>query len=166
MAAQGIEGIIGEVLTGDAQRLALDFIAFLNANEIPFTASDNYLDVHFMGNNVCSVLIIGTDDAPGPWTIWSDQVPGTWITWSEDGQDADPADVPVDEQTRQIAWAHVNPCADCGGDCSPGKRKTVLGKAFDGLCSSALAFTNPDADALACAKQMIEARKQDILAKA
>lgn len=74
-------------------------------------------------------------------------------------------DVPaVDERTREAAWAHINRCASCGGDCSPGKRKVVLGKAFEGLCGSALAFNDPDAEALACAKKMVDARIGDIRA--
>ncbi len=162
MSARSIEDIIGTVLTGDAQKNALDFIAFLGANEISYTQSDNYLDVHYQGTNVCSVLITGADDVPGPWTIWSDQEPGSWITWPSEGNSARREELSVDERTKETVWAHVNYCASCGGDCSPGKTKEVLGKSFDGLCSSALAFTNPDAEALDCAKRMIEMRKRDI----
>lgn len=159
--AKEIEAVIGEVLTGDAQQNALDFVAHLRANDIPLEPSDNYWDVQYGGKSVCFIMILDSDEAPGPWTIWSDQEPGSWTTWpgGEDG-----ADIPVDEHTRDVAWAHVNPCASCGGDCSPGTRKTVLGKAFDGLCNSALAFTNPDAEGLACAKKMVDARKKDIMA--
>lgn len=154
-----IEDVIGRVLTGETQAHALDFIAFLKENGIALADSDGYFDVQHQGKNVCNILITGDEDAPGPWTIWSDQEPGTWVSW---GDDAAQAEVPVDARTREVAWAHVNPCASCGGDCSPGQRKVVLGRAFDGLCSSALAFTDPDADALACAKEMVLARMRDI----
>lgn len=163
MSAQKIEDVIATVLRGDAQRNALDFIAFLSASGIPFNVSENYLDVHYHGKNVCSILITGADQAPGPWTIWSDQEPGAWIAWSDEDDVTEREDFPVDEQTKEVVWAHVNYCASCGGSCSPGKTKTVLGKKFHGLCSSAVAFTNPDAEALDCAKRMVEARKNDIL---
>lgn len=162
MANQRIEDVINSTLQGDARENALDFIAFLHASEIPFNVSGNYLDAHYQGKNVCSILITGTDQAPGPWTIWSDQEPGTWITWSDDDETNAGKDFAVDKHTQEIIWAHVNPCASCGGKCSPGKTKTVLGRTFPGLCSSAVAFTDPDAEALACAKQMVTARKDDI----
>ena len=163
MPANTVEELIADVLKGETQKNALDFIAFLKASDIPFNYADNFLDVHLQGRNVCSVLITGSDEKPGPWTIWSEQEPGTWVTWP-DGEQGDACrNVSVDERTKENAWANVNYCANCGGDCAPGKRKTVLGKAYDGLCSSALSFTDPDAAMLDCAKKMVEARRNDIL---
>lgn len=160
MPAKRIEEVITDVLREDARDHALDFVAYVRASGIPLEEGEGYWEVAYQGRTVCSILIDGSGQAPGPWTIWSDQEPGTWIAWPE----GDPhAASPVDERTQAVAWAHVNPCASCGSDCSPGKRKTVLGKAFDNLCSSALAFTNPDAQALDCAKQMVAARKSDII---
>lgn len=162
MAEQRIEEIINDTLMGDTQTNALDFIAFLRAEDIAYNQSGGYLDVHCLGRNVCSVLITGDKDAPGPWTIWSEQEPGTWVTWPDGEPGGGQAGLPEDAHTREIAWAHVNPCASCGGDCSPGRRKTVFGRGFDNLCNSALAFTDPDAEALACAKRMVQARVKDI----
>lgn len=158
MSAQRIESVINNVLTGDARVNSLDFIAYLRANGISPGESESYWEIKHRDECVCYLLIDGSDEAPGPWTIWSDQAPGTWIAWA----DGEHADVSLDEHIKEVAWANVNPCGNCGGDCSPGKRKTVLGKTFDHLCASALAFTNPSAEMLACAKKMIEARISDI----
>lgn len=163
MANQAIEAVINRVLQGDAQRNALDFVAHLRASGIPLEESESYWDVTYKGKNVCFLLISGDDDAPGPWTIWSEQEPGSWVTWQEDGTDGGAKAVSLDEETKQIAWKHLNYCASCGGDCSPGKRKTVLGREVDGLCGSALAFTAPDAASVACAKKMVDARIGDII---
>lgn len=163
MSNKSIEAVINEILTGDTQRNALDFVAHLRANEIPLEESENYWEVKYKDKVVCYMMITGSDEAPGPWTIWSDQEPGAWVAWSDGDNSSEGETFSVDGQIKDIAWGNVNFCASCGSDCSPGKRKIILGKAFDGVCSSALAFTNPDASMVICAKKMIDARKSDIL---
>ena len=163
MAKRRIEEFIGDVLEGGAQERALEFIAFLRANEIPVGESDGYWNVKLDGKTVCFILINGSADKPGPWTIWSDQEKGTWVTWAEDEVPAASENLSAAEDVKMTAWANVNFCENCGGECSPGKQKTILGKTFDGVCSSALAFTNPDAEMLNCAKKMVEMRKNDII---
>lgn len=159
MPARMIEDTIQDVLTGDARENAMDFVAFLRANDIPLEESESYWDVQYNGKSVCFLWVDGSKQAPGPWTIWSDQEPGTWATWGDSAYE----EAVIDERMKEVAWAHVNFCASCGGDCSPGKSKTVLGKSFDGVCSSTMAFANPDVDALACAKEMVNVRMKDIL---
>ena len=157
-----IEDAIMDVLKGDAQKNALDFVAYLRENEIPLEESDNLWSVQYKDEYMCFILIDGSDNAPGPWTIWSEQVPGTWVTWSDDDCGGEYVDFPLDDHIKEIALANINICGSCGGSCSPGRRKRVLGKEFDNVCNSAIAFTNPDAAALECAKRMIDARKDDI----
>ena len=163
MPGKKIEDVIGDVLRGDAQKNALDFVSYLRTNEIPLEESESYWDVKYKGKTVCFLLITGSDEAPGPWTIWSAQEPGSWVAWPDEDGGSAHADILTDERTKEIAWNNVNFCASCGGDCSPGKHKTILGKGFIGVCSSALAFTNPDAEAVRYAKKMVDARISDIL---
>lgn len=163
MSNQRIEDVINNVLKDDARKNALDFITYLRANEIPLEESENYWEVKYRDKCVCYVYIDGSGEKPGPWTVWSDQEPGTWVTWSDENLRGTYENLAVDEHIREIAWANANFCASCGGDCNPGKRKTILGKEFDNLCSSALAFTNPDTHTLNCVKKMIDMRKMDIL---
>lgn len=160
MAGKSIEDVIGSVLGGEARENALDFVAHLRAHGITPGESEPYWEIKHRDQCVCFIWIDGADAQPGPWTIWSNQEPGGWAFW---GEGEAPEAATVDADIRETAWAHVNFCADCGGDCSPGRKKTILGKEFDHVCGSALAFTNPDAAALACAKRMVDARIDEIL---
>ncbi len=147
MANRNMEDAAKDMLEGGARANALDFIAFLRGKGIPLGEGDTYWDVSLNGENVCFLWIDGQEAAPGPWTIWSDQMPDTF------------ADAQAEQGVRETAWANVNICGNCGGcDNVGGTRKRVLGREFDHLCNSTLAFTNPDADALDCAKRMMEIR--------
>ena len=102
---------------------------------------------------------------PAHGTIWSDQEPGTWASWSDNGgggDDDEKRDIPIDDHIKKIAWTHVNTCGSCGGDCSPGRSKMILGKRFDNVCNSTFSFPNPNAEAMDCAKRMVESRIGDI----
>lgn len=161
MAVRGIENVIKDVLKYDAQKNALDFVTYLRSIDIPIEdESENYWEIKYKNECVCFMWISGSDDLPGPWTIWSAQVPGTWATWGN----CKYVDFPIDEHIKEIAWRNVNVCGKCGGcDNIGGLRKTVLGKEFDDLCNSTMAFTNPDIEALECAKKMVDIRINDIL---
>ena len=145
MSENKIEDVIGKALNGDAQKNALDFIAYLNANEM--IVGENHSEVSYKGEIICYMHIDGSDQVPGPWTIWSD-----------DNAVYEHVDASLDEHTKEIAWAHANVCGSCGGDCSPGKRKTIFGKEIDNICSATFMFTNPDAETLECVKKLLEMR--------
>ena len=136
-------------LTGDTLQNALDFAAFLKANEM--IAGGPHGEINYRGECLCYMHLDGAAQAPGPWTIWT-----------EGDYSSECADVPMGEAMKQIAWAHVNPCASCGGSCSPGTRKTVFGKEFDNVCSATMAFYIPDAEALECVKKLLLMRKHAI----
>ena len=163
MASKRIEDVINDVLEGDSKKNALNFANYLRANEIPLDESDCYWEVKLNGKCMCFILIIDSDDAPGPWTVWSDQEPGTWSTWSDKDEIKEYEDSTVDKHIKEIAWSHVNFCTNCGSGCNPGRSKTILGKNFDNVCKSTMAFTDPDAEALECLKKMLDIRKRDIL---
>ncbi len=163
MPNRRIEDVVSGVLKGDAQKNALEFVAYLRHNGIPLEESDHYWEVKYRDECVCFLWITGADERPGPWTIWSAEVPGTWASWHEGECGAANPGVTVDEHIKEIAWANVNVCGHCGGCSNPGgMRKTVLGRSFDHLCNATMAFTSPDNRALECAKRMIDMRKGDI----
>lgn len=143
MSKKRIEDVISETLKGNAQTNALHFVSFLRENEIPLEESENYWEVKYKDKGICFIWIDGSDNKPGPWTIWSN---------------GEYEDYPMVEHIKEIAWANVNPCESCGGDCSPGSSKTIFGKNFDNLCNSVLAFTNPGSKAVECVKKLVEIR--------
>ncbi|MCL2641474.1 MAG: hypothetical protein FWD53_11550, partial [Phycisphaerales bacterium] len=75
-------------------------------------------------------------------------------------------DFSVDDQLKEFAWAYVNKCTSCGGSSGcgkqPGRRKTIFGKEFDHICTSEVAFRNPDIGTLKKITQMIDIWKLHI----
>ena len=127
------------VLRGGALQNALDFAAYLKANGMTFTGV--HCEVNYLGKCVCYLDIHG-----GSWSIWSE---------GEYGKDGDI----LSERMKEIAWANVSRCVNCGNKCSPGNHKTIFGKEFTHVCNAVMMFRNPDAEALACIKKLIEIRK-------
>ena len=130
------EAQIKRALTGEAQKNALDFAAFLRTNGLSLERLDdcdgwnvyikgiNSAFVQFFGdrNNFYVVLHISTYDGESP----------------------------VDDDLKEFAWAHVLLCPQgCGGPafCEESQnRRTIFGKEFESTCQSPLAFLNPDAN--------------------
>jgi hypothetical protein len=148
-ACPKIEDLINDVLSGNTLKNALDFAAFLRVNEM--IAGGDHGEVSYKGKCVCYMYLDGNAQMPGPWTIWT-----------EGDYSNEHKDVPMDEHMKEIAWANVNICGSCGGNCSPGKRKVILGKEFDNVCNADMAFTNPDAKTLECVKKLLKMRKRNI----
>jgi hypothetical protein len=163
MFEQKIEDIIGEVLIGDAQKNALDFVAYLRSSEMQFEREKGYWEdkyywgIKYANKFVCFILINseGKTD-PESWTIWSDDSGSNTF-----------GDCQLDEHIKEILWKNVDICGNCGG-CSHyknpgGTRKTIFGKEFDNVCITTMRFTTPDTKTVECVKKMVEIRKNDIL---
>jgi hypothetical protein len=160
MSEQRIENFIGEVLTGDAQKNALEFVAYLKASEMLFERGKGYWEdklywlITYKDEYVCFILINGSEEKTEPdgWTIWSDDSGSAWFE-----------DFPIDEHIKEIAWKNVDFCANCGSCDNPGgTRKTIFGKEFNNVCITTMKFINPDVEALECVKKMVEIRKNEI----
>ncbi|MCL2837604.1 MAG: hypothetical protein FWE04_00840 [Oscillospiraceae bacterium] len=149
MAEKRIEDVINEVLTGDSQKNALDFAAFLRANEMTIEGGEgNCWNVDYKEKDVGVLYVSGDAERPGPWTFWS----------NDDDYNA-PAGFAIDEQTKEIAWEHANYCGKCGAKCAPVRPKTIFGKKFEEMCVSTLMFTDPSVESLAGLKKLVEIRK-------
>jgi hypothetical protein len=139
------EDFIKKILKGNTQKNALDFAAFLKANDI--TTGENHSTLIYNGNVLAWMHMDGQQELPGPWTIWPDltgTVPEGFI---------------FDDAMKEIAWQNVNICAKCGGDCAPGSSKSIFGKDFMNVCGAILAFTDPGSITLECVKRLMEMRK-------
>ena len=143
-----IEDKFSEVLCGDSLKNALDFAAFLHANTMQYDG----MQVTYDDKCVCYIHIDGAEQMPGPWTVWPE---GDYCEECEA--------VPMDEHMKEIAWKNIDICANCGGCKNPGgTHKKIFGKEFDNVCITAMRFNNPDAEAIECAKKMVEIRKKEI----
>ena len=151
MSDKRIEDVITKVLKGDAQKNALDFIAHIRASKdaekYPIIMNDENDETGWNATNLGFIVITGTDDFPGPWTMW--------VNAENLGADAKQ---PVDEYVKETAWAHVSPCGNCGGDCSPGTHTVVFGKEFKNVCQHNLMFVNPNTETVDCMKKLIDIR--------
>ena len=138
-----IADIFNNKLKGDALGNALDFAAFVTSNDLATGEGQLTYD----GQTVCYFHVDGEDEMPGPWTIWT-----------EGDYSSAPEGFPISQQAKETAWANINICASCGGDCSPGKTKTVFGKEFDNVCGAIMVFTNPEKEIQAGLFKILEMR--------
>jgi len=146
MSEKLIETAIKEKLTGDTQKNVLDFVAFMRENEISLNSKDGegWAVGGIVGNSIGFMLVNGAEQMPGPWTIW-------FNSCDFDGVDS------VDNELKEIVWAHVSPCGHCHDDwkdCGSSNR-TIFGREFESLCHSPLMFTAPDAKTLESVKKLI-----------
>ena len=154
-----IEEKIKEILNGDAQKNALDFAAFLRANDMQFERSTTnywadklYWYVKFQDEFVGFILVNGYG------TVGDDTEPEGWIFWSDNYNSDLFADFPLDEQTKEIAWNHVD-----FGTCCGGLTIKLFGKEFTPVCNgTTFRFNNPITEELDCVKKLVDIRKTDI----
>jgi len=150
-----IEDIIDNALGGDARENALDFAAFLKANEMTYMRV--HCEIHYKGQCACYIYLDGDEQAHehtpwlSPWTLWT----AGEYTCELDG-------VPMDGRMKEVAWANVTRCANCNNGCSPGHSETIFGREFANVCNAAMMFRNPDAETLECIKKLVEMRRRDI----
>ena len=165
MPEQRIEKVIHDVLAGDAQRNALAFTAYLQANKMVFERAQNgywkdkpYWQIRYRDAPVCFIFIHGSP------ARYSDEPEG-WIVWTDDSGSDCYAKDSLDKQTREIAWEHVDECAKCSPNspCFGGRAQTLFGKTIDHVCRTQMIFINPDVEALQCLKKLVAIRQEDIL---
>jgi len=129
------EEAIKKALTGDAQRNALDFTAFLRENGLSLEKIDvpGGWNVYIKGINSAFVQVFGDRNSFNVVLHIS----------TYDGES------PVDDDLKGFAWAHVVSCPQgCGGPafCDESQnRRTIFGKTYESTCQSPLAFIDPDA---------------------
>jgi len=151
MAEKRIEDAFNEFFTGDELKNALDLAEFFRANEIVY---DGEYEMHYKNELACYINTPNEQDKQwGVWTVgdYSNEYEG----------------FPIDERTKEIAWANIVYCGNCA-DCDrdPGKTEMIFGKEFTNVCNGtdnlAMRFVNPDAEAVGCVKKMVEMAKYAI----
>jgi hypothetical protein len=159
MLSRKIERHIRKILTGDAQKNALDFAAFLRARDMPpVRFKSNYWKDKCYWAVKCRDEYVGFVLINGYGRVGDETEPEGWIFWSDNYISGLFADFPLDERMKEIAFEHVD-IGTCGG----GITVKLFGKEFYPVCNgSTFRFDNPEGEALECAKKLVEIRKQDI----
>jgi len=147
-----IEDDLSAALSGEKLKNALDFIAYLKASGMNLH-QEHTSAFEYKGEWVCIICIVPIDGTP-EWVIFDNPLTSKFD------------DFPVDSDLKEFAWTHVNICGKCGCGSQPGVRKTILGKEFDNVCTSEVAFWSPDADVLDKVRQMINIWKESVDSKA
>jgi len=141
-----IEDKIKVTLKDDAQKNLLELVAHIRAldksGQFPITQNEENDDSGWVAANLGFIVITGTDDFPGPWSMW---IGANNI-----------ADDQASDCLKELAWKHVSPCGSCGGDCSPGVDTKIFGKNFEKTCQANLMFTNPDVETVDGMKKIID----------
>jgi len=132
-------------LSGDLQKNALDYIAYMNENGLsPSTPGSNAFES--AGEYVCQMCIYPVDDILG-WTIFIGGYDD--ILCRSEYQN-----YPIDEELREFAWGHMNACKNCGCGTEPGKRVMLFGQECNNLCSAIWSISNPDGEDLELTKRL------------
>jgi len=139
-----IEQEIKNGLSGDTQKNALDFAAFLRANNFALEWNDEHGGWHIIseGRIIVFSKVIGDENVFA-------------IVFNT----CDFGDGPADEDVKAFAWAHVVICPQgCGGPaiCEMSqKRVTIFGREFENVCIAPLECFNLDADELKKAQKLM-----------
>ena len=160
MFSRKIEHYIGKHLEGEARQNALDLAAFLRANELTFERckegywkDKRYWYVKFQGEYIGFILVNGYG------SVRHEDEPEGWIFWSDNYNSKVFADFPLDEDTKEIAFEHID-----FGTCGGGITVKLFGKEFAPVCNgTTFRFDNPDNEAIDCIKKLVSLRKEDIL---
>jgi hypothetical protein len=156
MPNKTIEDVINDVLKNETKENALELIAHVRLYEKPeqFSISmhDGKDESGWNVSNLGFIFINGSDDFPGPWTMW--------VQANNIGEHSE---LPVDEHIKEFAWSHVSPCGNCGAGCNTGTRTTVFGKIFENVCQHNLMFNNPDAETVSNIMKILDIKKRDVL---
>jgi hypothetical protein len=148
-----VEDVINRVLSGEAQRNALELVAYIRAKDsFPISQHDKNDESGWNAEGLGFIVFLDSADFPAPWTMWlgADKL-GESLT------------SPIDESVKEFVWSFVAPCGSCGGDCTPGKQATIFEKVFENTCQANLMFHNPNAETINGMKKIIDVKADEII---
>ena len=167
-----IENKFNAVLDGDALKNALDFAAFLHANNLSPDCHESGHGWSIMraDESIGFISVNVEDQITGPWTIWFNSCDFNDFSDFSDFDDFDDfgdlgdlnGGALTSVEVKESAWAHSSICGnfasggkDCGCGDQPGFHRVIFGREFENRCHSPLMFKNPDAKTLAHVKTLM-----------
>jgi hypothetical protein len=147
-----IGDVVGDILCGEKLAIALDFIAYLKENKLNLSwSSANTWHLKHNGKVVLFIRMTGAEY----FTHRNNIEDGSWLISPPFDIKHDYADFSTDKAFKEAVWRNVNYCAACI-KCKPGNSYNILGKNFEGVCNSVVAFVNPTLEDVDCVKKLIE----------
>jgi len=146
---KGLRDEIKKALTGDLQKDALEFLDYLESDELALDS---------VGEPICSMLIHPIQNQPY-WNLYIGGYPS--LVYKTERQD-----LQIDNDLKEFVWSTVKVCAyfktngeNCGCGQQPGYTLMIFGKKFNNCCQCPIWFGNPDAETAIKIKRLIEAWK-------
>jgi len=140
---------IQEALTGDLQKDALEFLSYLESDELALDS---------VGEPICHMIIHPIDDQ----SYWNLYIGG----YDSCIYKTERQDLPIDDDSKELVWSLMKICThfktngkNCGCGQQPGIDLTVFGRKFYNCCQCPVWFGNPDAETVVRIKKLIEAWK-------
>lgn len=152
-----IRDYIRNELPLDEQKIALDFVEYLEKENLEFVKDNGYWKdkIYYLikcnDQCVCFIAIKDPEEPENHWTVWSDDMGSCWLK-----------EIPTEEGIKETAWKNVDLCGECGS-CSGGRHKIIFGREFDNVCGCTFRIDNPDSDDLIFMRKMVQIRKKEIL---
>ncbi len=157
MSEYNIKDYILKELSSEEQKVSLDFIGFLEENNVTFY-KDNcycwknkiYYWIKYNDECICFISIKDPDEPENLWTVWSDDIKSGCFENND-----------FDDKIKECAWKHIDHCGHCGS-CGGGKRKVIFGREFNDVCGCTFRVDNPSYEDLPFLKQIVELRINEI----
>lgn len=146
---------INALLIGEGKQNALDFVSYIKSLRMtPQWTSANSWAVSYKGKRVCYIKLVMRQEM------------NEWYIRPAVQYDEALRDFCKEEHLEEIMLENVHYCVGCG-KCAPGKTVTFFEKELKHVCSSPIDFEfhNPDAEALECAKRLVEYRRAEVAGK-
>ena len=162
-----IEDHVRTALSGDLQKNALDYIAYMKENGItldsnlpysPDTPDGKVYYYNFGSDNGLFIVLVIEPGERG-WTVCIGSTNNN-LTGSEYQSRAK---FPADEKVKEFAWEHTRICQhfrtngkECGCGNQPGMYITLFGKEIDNNCNGNIEINNPSGEALEMTKRLTD----------
>jgi len=162
-----IEDVIPYVLDGDMRNIALDFCAYLRANNMKLVwANENGWRATYNGKIICSIRL-ATDSWKKSKHLKDMYGNHSWNVTPYIERNLNKYEhIIMNEGLQNFIWDNVHKCmfcrTPCHGKMPPYRDKVVLGKKIEKICHGReLTWVfDPDEAAIDCIKRLLELEKQ------
>ena len=151
-----VEQEIKTHLSGDLQKNALNFVAYMNAS----STKKHLSGWEHLSGDICFIVV-----DPGHLYVYFGHNK-TRVCFRASECNGDIYSYPLNQSMKEFIWNNINQCNHfrtngeiCGCGQQPGLSFVLLGKKIDNLCNCPVCFVDPTADTFDKIKKMVEAWK-------